>query len=65
MGRRKLTLADQLKGVRAAIRSRRTPPQLKEGLRNRRETLRKQIRALAAKRKRSGSSGTSREVTAK
>ena len=39
MARRKLTLAAQLKGVLAAIRSPRTPPQLREGLRHRAEVL--------------------------
>jgi hypothetical protein len=39
MARRKLTLKDQLKGVRAALRSRRTPPQLKDGLRRRAKAL--------------------------
>lgn len=43
MARRKLTLGEQLKGVRAALRSRRTPPQLKEGLRKRAEALERQI----------------------
>ena len=40
MARRKLTIGEQLKGVRAAIRSRRTPPQLRAGLRNRAKQLR-------------------------
>ena len=39
MARRKLTLEAQLKGVRAAIRSPRTPPQLRDGLRRRAEVL--------------------------
>jgi hypothetical protein len=39
MARRKLSLEQQLKGVRAAIRSKRTPPQLREGLRRRAEWL--------------------------
>ena len=39
MARRKLTLEAQLKGVRAAIGSPRTPPQLREGLRRRAEVL--------------------------
>jgi len=43
MVHRKLTLSEQLKGVRAALRSPRTPPQLKEGLRRRAEVLEKQI----------------------
>ncbi len=45
MARRQLTVEEQLKGVRAAIRSRRTPPQLKMGLRRRVEQLRAVIRA--------------------
>lgn len=39
MARRKLTTDQQLKGVQAALRSPRTPPQLKEGLRRREKTL--------------------------
>jgi signal transduction histidine kinase len=44
MARRKLTLKEQLKGVRAAVRSKRTPPQLREGLRKRARWLIAQIR---------------------
>jgi hypothetical protein len=43
MARRKLTIEEQLKGVRAAIRSQRTPPQLKRGLEKRREHLERAI----------------------
>jgi len=43
MARRKLTLREQFKGVKAALRSPRTPPQLKEGLRRRAEVLERQI----------------------
>jgi len=43
MARRTLTIQEQLKGVRAAIRSSRTPPQLKEGLRRRQAALEKQV----------------------
>jgi hypothetical protein len=43
MARRKLTLRDQLKGIRAALRSKRTPPQLRGGLREREEWLAKQL----------------------
>jgi hypothetical protein len=43
MARRKLTPEQQLKGVRAAIRSKRTPVQLREGLRRRADWLAKQI----------------------
>ena len=39
MARRKLTFDEQLKGVRAALRSKRTPPQLRPGLERRKETL--------------------------
>jgi len=39
MGRRTLTLADQLRGIRAALKSKRTPPQLKPGLTKRKEFL--------------------------
>ena len=35
----RLSLEAQLKGVRAALRSQRTPPQLKEGLRKRADQL--------------------------
>jgi hypothetical protein len=45
MPRRKLTLEQQLKGVRAAMRSPRTPPQLRKGLQRRAEKLEKQITA--------------------
>jgi hypothetical protein len=44
MARRQLTIKEQLKGIRAAIRSKRTPPQLQAGLRRRAEWLRDQIR---------------------
>jgi hypothetical protein len=44
MARRKLTLVEQLRGVRAALKSKRTPPQLKAGLQKRREFLQKRIR---------------------
>jgi hypothetical protein len=40
---RKLTLEKQLKGVNAALKNRRTPKQLKEGLKKRAKQLRKQI----------------------
>ena len=43
MAHRKLTLKEQLKGVKAALRSRRTPPQLKEGLRRRKAVLEKEL----------------------
>ena len=45
MPRRKLTLEQQLKGVKAAMRSSRTPPQLRKGLQRRAEELEKQITA--------------------
>jgi hypothetical protein len=41
---RKLTLKQQLKGVNAALKSPRTPQQLKEGLKKRAKQLRKQIK---------------------
>lgn len=44
MARRRLTLAEQLKGIRAAIRSKKTPPQLREGLRNRAKWLIAELR---------------------
>jgi hypothetical protein len=43
MARRKLTLKEQLKGVRAALKSKRTPLQLRHGLQARAEWLRKRI----------------------
>jgi hypothetical protein len=43
MARRKLSLSDQLKGVRAALNSRRTPNQLKEGLQRRKQFLEKAV----------------------
>jgi hypothetical protein len=43
MARRRLTLEEQLRGVRAALRSKHTPPQLKEGLHRRAEALEKEI----------------------
>jgi hypothetical protein len=43
MARRKLSLEQQLKGVRAAIRSKRTPPQLRDGLRRRAEWLSREL----------------------
>jgi len=54
MARRKLSLEQQLKGVKAAINSRKTPPQLREGLRRREAWLKDQIgRAPQDKKKRS------------
>ena len=44
MARRKLTKEQQLKGVRAALRSPRTPPQLKDGLRRREAALLKLLK---------------------
>jgi hypothetical protein len=43
MARRKLTLKEQLRGIKAALRSKRTPPQLREGLRRRAEWLSQMI----------------------
>ena len=51
MARRKLSLKDQLKGVRAALRSRRTPPQLRDGLRRRAEDLKKRLGVSPSRRK--------------
>lgn len=44
MARNKLSLADQLRGVKAALRSKRTPRQFKDGLRRRKAELEKQLR---------------------
>jgi len=43
MAYRRLTPEQQLKGVTAALKSPRTPKQLREGLRKRAKQLRKQI----------------------
>lgn len=43
MARRKLTLSEQLKGVRAALRAKRTPPQLLAGLRKREKWLKDRV----------------------
>lgn len=43
MAHRRLTLEQQLKGVKAALRSPRTPPQLKDGLRKREKALSKMV----------------------
>jgi len=54
MAHRKLTAEEQLKGVRAALKSPRTPPQLKEGLRKREQSLLGTLgRSTNGKRKRS------------
>jgi hypothetical protein len=54
MAHRKLTAEQQLKGVRAALRSPRTPPQLKGGLRKREEALSKMVSGRSrSRRKRS------------
>jgi hypothetical protein len=47
MARSKLTLEQQLKGVRAALASPRTPPQLKPGLRRRAEEIKRMLRRKA------------------
>jgi hypothetical protein len=44
MARRRLNLEQQLKGVKAAIRSKRTPPQLRDGLRRREVWLKDQVK---------------------
>ena len=51
MARRKLSLKDQLRGVKAALRSRRTPPQLCDGLRRRAEVLEKRLGVSPSRRK--------------
>jgi hypothetical protein len=51
MARRKLSLEDQLKGVKAALRSRRTPPQLRGGLRRRAKELENKLGVVASGRK--------------
>lgn len=52
MARRHLTLEEQLKGIRAAIRSKKTPPQLRGGLRKRAKWLRTEIRRSRPKKRR-------------
>jgi hypothetical protein len=54
MARRQLTLEEQLKGIRAAIRSKRTPPQLREGLRKRVKWLKEEIRRTRSQNTRIG-----------
>lgn len=54
MSRHKLSVEEQLDGVTAALRSRRTPAQLKDGLRQRAEELKNQIRTLQAGTRRFG-----------
>ena len=49
MAKHKLNANEQLKGVRAALRSPRTPPQLRKGLQRRAEELEKQITAQTEK----------------
>lgn len=44
MARHELSLEEQLEGVRNALRSRQTPPQLREGLRRREAQLEEQLR---------------------
>jgi hypothetical protein len=44
VARRKLSLQDQLRGVNAALKSKRTPPQLIEGLRRRAKELERLMR---------------------
>src|SRR5712691_879177 len=48
MSRHKLSLEEQIEGVRAALRSRRTPPQLKEALRRRAMELEKHLRSSSS-----------------
>jgi hypothetical protein len=43
MARRKLSIEEQLVGVTAALKSPRTPPQLKQGLKRRKEALEKTL----------------------
>jgi hypothetical protein len=45
MSRHKLSLEEQLEGVNAALRSRRTPAQLRAGLEKRAADLEKQLRS--------------------
>lgn len=45
MARRRLTLEQQLAGVRAALQSNKTPKQLREGLRKRQAQLERLIAA--------------------
>ncbi len=50
MAHRRLTLEQQLVGVRAALRSRKTPKQLREGLGKRQAQLEALLRRQAARR---------------
>lgn len=49
MARRRLTLKEQLKGVLAALKSKRTPPQLRKGLERRKSTLEELLRGHGSK----------------
>lgn len=49
MAHRKLSFEEQLKGVQAAIRSKKTPPQLRQGLRQRAEWLKNRIQEIKPK----------------
>jgi hypothetical protein len=51
MARRQLTLEQQLKGIRAAVRSKKTPPQLRAGLRRRAKWLVERLRSTRPKKK--------------
>ncbi len=44
MARNKLSLKDQLRGVKAALKSKRTPPQFRDGLQKRKADLQRQLR---------------------
>lgn len=56
MARRQLSLEEQLKGVKAAIRSKRTPPQLREGLLRRAEWLSREIARIEQGKRKNGPS---------
>jgi hypothetical protein len=61
MARRRLTLAEQLKGIRAAIQSKKTPPQLRNGLRKRAKWLRTELRLNRPPKKRRRKSSSENE----
>ena len=50
----RLSLEDQLKGVRGALRSRKTPPQLRDGLRKREAQLERKMGRRKGRKKESG-----------
>jgi len=57
MARRKLSISEQLVGVTKALKSPRTPPQLKPGLKNRKHELEKALGKRSGKKNAQGAVG--------